>query len=187
MVQKRNNNLNLEILLVLIKQETHLREISRILKASHSTVLREINKLARENILDYKKQGKNNVYFIKNNLLAKQFIYKAERYKIIKLLEKYPKLTVIFDEVLKNINENLVIIFGSYAKFIAKENSDIDLYIGTDNRNLKEKLKGINSKINLKTGKFDLDSLLIKEIIKNHIILRGIEEFYEKIKFFEKT
>jgi hypothetical protein len=33
-------------------------------------------------------------------------------------------------------------------------------------------------------GKFDLNSPLAKEIINGHVILRGVEEFYEKIGTF---
>ena len=53
MVQNKNN-LELEIILVLIKNKSHLREIARILNESHSTILRKVNELLKENILDYK-------------------------------------------------------------------------------------------------------------------------------------
>ena len=41
------NNLELEIILVLLKNKTHLREIARILNESHSTILRKINEMCR--------------------------------------------------------------------------------------------------------------------------------------------
>ncbi len=34
---------------------------------------------------------------------------------------------------------------------------------------------------------FDTKSLMIKEIIKNHVILKGVEYFYEKTEFFEQA
>jgi len=46
-------------------------------------------------------------------------------------------------------------------------------------------VESIHSRIKVKFGDFDLSSNLIKEIIKNHVILKGVEEFYEKTKFFE--
>ena len=50
---------------------------------------------------------------------------------------------------------------------------------------MKESIETIHSKLKVKIEDFDLNSQLIKEIIKNHIVLRGVEEFYEKVKFFE--
>jgi len=50
---------------------------------------------------------------------------------------------------------------------------------------VKEEIASVHSKIKVKIGEFDLGSPLIKEIVKNHVILRGVEEFYEKIGFFD--
>lgn len=186
MVQSRNN-LELEIILLLIKSKAHLREIARTLKESHSTIFRKINRLVKENILDYKKEGKNKTFFIKNNLKAKNYIYSAEIYKSSKFIKKYPLLEIIFEDIKKTVPKGMIILFGSYAKDTSKKDSDIDIYVELSNPNLKYKIKELNQKINVKIGKFDNKSLLIKEIIKNHIIIRGVEEFYEKSKFFEET
>ena len=78
----------------------------------------------------------------------------------------------------------MAILFGSYAKGIAKKDSDIDIYIETENRKIKEELSIIDSKLSIKIGKFDTSSLLIREIVKNHVILKGIEEYYAKNKIF---
>ncbi|MEK6926532.1 MAG: nucleotidyltransferase domain-containing protein [Nanoarchaeota archaeon] len=186
MVQNRNN-LNLEIILALLRNKTHLREIARILNESHSTILRRINELVKENVLDYKKEGKNKVFFIKNNLKAKNYVYSAEIHKLNKILGKYPELSITFEDIKKNFPKGIIILFGSYAKGIPKHASDIDVYLETNDNNLKNKIKGINSKLSVKIGKFDSKSLLIKEIIKNHIIIRGLEDFYERIEFFKEA
>lgn len=184
MVQKRNN-LDFEIILLLIKGDNHVRGIAKNLEESHSTVLRRLNELVKENVIDYKLEGKNRVFFIKKNLQAKNYVFNAERYKQIKLLKKYPELSVIAEDILKECHENLIIIFGSYAKFTANKNSDIDVYVETKDRKEKYELESVHSRISVKIGTFDLNSPLIKEIIKDHVILKGVEEFYEKIKFFD--
>jgi len=186
MVQNKNN-LELEIILVLLKNKTHLREIARILDESHSTILRKIRELVKENVLDYKKEGKNNIFFIKNNLNAKNYVYSAEIHKLNILLKKHPKLSIIFEDIKKNFSKRMIILFGSYAKGIPKQDSDIDIYLETGDNNLKNKIKEINSKLNIKIGKFDTKSLLVKEIIKNHIIIRGLENFYERVEFFKEA
>lgn len=184
MVQKRNN-IELEAILVLLRGESHLRNIARAIEAPHSTVLRKLNNLAKENVLDYRKEGKNRVFTIKRNLQAKNYVLNAERYKLIKVLQRYPELNVIAEDVLNKIDEKIIILFGSYAKFSAKKSSDIDIYIDTNNRKIKEEVESINSRIRVKIGKFDMSSMLIREIVKNHVILKGAEDFYEKTKFFE--
>ena len=184
MVQKIDN-LHLDIILLLLKEKIHLREIARILGESHSTILRKLNKLIEENIIEGEIQGKNKIYSLRDNLKSESIIYMAENYKLIKLLTKYPKLSIILDEVQKTTNESLIILFGSFAKFLAKPSSDIDIFIETKNKKTKNIVKEINSKLSVKIGPFDKNSLLIKEIIKNHVLLKGVEKYYERIKIPE--
>jgi len=100
--------------------------------------------------------------------------------KLSILLRKHPELSVLFEEILKKTSEKLIILFGSYAKGLAKTDSDIDIYIETKNRNTKKVIEDIHSKINVKIGSFDVKSPLIREIIKDHVIIKGIEVFYDK-------
>lgn len=186
MVQNKNN-LELEIVLVLLKSKAHLREIARTLNESHSTILRKINELVKENVLDYKKEGKNKVFFIKNNLNAKNYVYSAEIHKLNILLKKHPELSIIFEDIKKNLSKGMIILFGSYAKGIPRKDSDIDIYLETNDTKIRDRVKETNSKLSIKIGKFDTKSLLIKEIIKNHIIIRGLEEFYERTDFFKEA
>ena len=104
-----------------------------------------------------------------------------ENYKLIKFFEKYPHLEPLFEDIIKKCGSKLIILFGSYAKGIPKQESDIDIYIETKEQNLKKKAEEIDSKLSIKIGKFNQDSLLIKEIIKNHVILNGVERFYEQL------
>jgi len=178
------DNLDYEIILLLLRDERHIRDISKALDASHSTVLRRLNDFVEENVLDFKTEGKNKVFYIKKNLEGRNYVYNAERYKLNKLIKIYPTLAVTIEDLLKKTDERLIILFGSYAKFSAKEDSDIDIYVETTGKKTKEALESVNSKIRVKTGDFNPESLLIKEIIKNHVIIRGVEDFYEKTKFF---
>ncbi|MBT4377003.1 ArsR family transcriptional regulator [archaeon] len=179
MVQKRDTKL--EVVLSLLSGDKYLREISRELKVSHTTLARKLEELFEEGIIDYSFQGKNKVFFLKKGIRIRNFVLNAERYKLGLVIENYPKLEIIFEEILKKCKENLIILFGSYSKFDASKFSDIDIYVNTNSKKVKDLLENINSKINIKGGSFDKNSLLIKEIIKNHIIIRGEEKFYEKV------
>ena len=93
----------------------------------------------------------------------------------------------ILEDIKKNFSKGMIILFGSYAKGIPKRDSDIDIYLETNDNNIKTRVKETNSKLSIKIGKFDTKFLLIKEIIKNHIIIRGLEDFYERVEFFEEA
>lgn len=179
MVQKRNN-LELDIVGLLLKADNHVRGIAKKLNESHSTILRKLNNLKKENVIDSRTEGKNKIFYLKKNLVPHTHILQAELHKLIKLLRHNPELSIIFEEILKKTDEKLIILFGSYAKGLAKKDSDIDIYIETKSRNVKKTIEEIHSKINVKIGTFDTKSPLIKEIIKDHVIIRGIEIFYDK-------
>ena len=179
MTQNRDNIQN-EIIISLLRAESHGRAIAERLNLPHASVQRALINLRKKNVIDFKQEGKNKVYFIKSTLIAKKQVYIAEHYRFTKLLERYPLLSPVIEDILKTANTNLIILFGSYAKFSAKKDSDIDIYIETENNKIKSRVESINSRINVKIGKFDKNSLLIKEIIKNHIIIKGIEEYYGK-------
>ena len=112
--------------------------------------------------------------------MSKKYVQQAENYKLLKIIQKYPELQIIIENILKTSSEKLIILFGSYAKEIAKENSDIDIYVETTKKEIKIAIENINSKINVKIGTFNKNSFLIKEIINNHAIIKGVEEFYDK-------
>jgi len=184
MVQKRYR-LDLEIINKLLKSENHIRGIAKELNESHTTILRKINNLLEWNIIDYKNIGRNKIFFLKKNLFSKNKIFEAEIYKLDILLEQYPKLQIIISEILNNCSDNIIVLFGSYAKGISKQESDIDIYIETRSRKTKEDIEKINPKLSIKIGEFNLESNLVKEIMKNHIILKGVDDFYERIGFLK--
>ena len=173
-----------EIILTLLNGENHIREIARKLKTNQTTVKRRLDELYKQNIVDYRIEGKNYVYFIKKSLEARSFAIMSESYSLILFLEKYPKLKGIIKKITEKENIDMAIIFGSYAKGIANESSDIDLYIGSENLDLKREIELIDSRFSVKIGRYDRENLLIKEIESNHIIIKGIEKFYEKNRFF---
>ncbi|MFA5333633.1 MAG: nucleotidyltransferase domain-containing protein [Candidatus Nanoarchaeia archaeon] len=177
-------NYEFEVLLALLKKEAHGRELSKQLKISLTKTQSILNELRNINVLDYKIEGKNHVYFIKKNLSSKSFILNAENYKLAKLLINNSFLEPLFHDIIEKSKCELIILFGSYAKGTSKENSDIDVYIETKDIKIKEKLQKLYDLISVKIGAFNPQDLLIKEIIKNHVIIKGGEKYYEKLGFF---
>ena len=83
----------------------------------------------------------------------------------------------------KNTKNNL----GYNSSFYYPKYGGINYLINRLQDKIKNKIKELNSKLSIKIGEFDLNSLLIKEIIKNHVIIRGVEDYYEKNKIFETS
>jgi len=178
-------NYTYEVLLLLLKGERHGRDLAKELNTSLTRIQSVLTELREGNVLDYKTRGKNHVYFIKKNLISRAIIINAENYKLIKILNKNPELEPIFQDIITKSKASLIILFGSYAKSNAKKESDVDIYIDTTNPKIKKEVQQVYDLVSLKIGKFNPEDLLIKEIIKNHVIIRGSEEFYDKIKLFE--
>src|SRR3989344_2868342 len=180
-------NYEFEIVNVLIRKRSHVRELAKTIGTNHATTLRKINSLYKKNVLDYKTEGKNDVYFIKKTLEAKSYIFMTERYKVLLIIGKYPSLRKIFENLQKDKRIKLAILFGSYAKESADKKSDIDIFVEGKNKQLKKDIEMIDTKLSVKIGKFERTNPLIKEIEKNYVIIKGVETFYERRNFFAEN
>jgi len=181
------NNNSLEILESFsgdYKKNIYGRDISKKLKMNQKTVSNILNKLEKENILKFSIEGKNKYYYLNNlNYKIKEIIKIIEINRKIKLIEKYKKFSELFNKLESRI-EGVLIIFGSYANFLTNEKSDLDILIIGKHQELKDLEELYNIKINIvkiDKNKFNKEDILIKEIIKNHIIFKGMEEFIELI------
>lgn len=180
----KQKDYNMEIVLSLLKGKFHLREIAKRIGTNPMMVTRKIKALTSENVVDFAVQGKNKVYSLKNTAEAKTYVFMAEKYALLVALHKYPELRGITDKINADSRIGMALLFGSYAKGIPRKDSDIDIYIETENPDIKKELHLSDSKLSIKMGKYNKDNLLIKEIEKNHIIIKGVERYYEKSKFF---
>jgi predicted nucleotidyltransferase len=157
--------------------DNHIRGIAKDLDTNQTLILRKIKELEDRNVVDFKFFGKNKVYSLKDTIEAKEEIMILEHYKLIEIINVYPRLRYIVEMIKKRDDVYVAVLFGSYAKMSANDRSDIDIYI--DN---KIDIEKIDSKISAKYGVFDKDSYLAKEIIKNHVIIKGVEKFYDVLE-----
>lgn len=160
------------------------REITRKLKMNQKTISNFLNKLEKDNILKFHKEGKNKYYFLnKFNSQIKEIIKMIEINRKIEFIERHEKLKDLLEKI-EDRSKGIVIIFGSFAKGTANKNSDLDVFIIGNISEIDDLEKIYNLKINIVKStkeKFNKQDLFIKEIIKNHIILKGVEEFVELI------
>ena len=154
-----------------------------------------VNELSE--IISKEKIGNTNL--IKLNLVPSHEIYSVENKRTKEFLEKNPKLNI----AKKYIEELgypflIVLVFGSYAKGTKTESSDIDICIISDS---KEKVKELRERLNLLSLRLEIHEFTTKEfvsmiektqsnvgheIVKNNIILYGIENYYSLISKWMK-
>ncbi len=155
----------------------YLREIAKLANIPLKTCQDVLVGLEKEKILKSKVEGKNKYFSLNlDNINVKFALAKAEIHKTELFLEKYSE----FKTFLKAIDTNsIMIVFGSFARFKADKNSDVDLFIIADK---EEKLPYhlLAHKIHLKNLKeesfrkaINEKEPLIKEIENNHIILNN--------------
>ena len=92
-------------------------------------------------------------------------------------------------EKLDDILKSTAILFGSYAKGIQKEDSDLDIFIvgKHDEDEIKEIGHKYGVEINIKSYPKELfekeinEDILLKEVAESHIIIKDTEEFVRRI------
>ena len=158
--------------------------VAKKLKMNQKTVSNILNNLEKKNIVKYNTEGKNKYYFLnKLNPEVKEIMKIVELGRKNKLFEKYLKLKNLFLELGKK-SDGILIIFGSYANFTSNEKSDLDVFSFGRIKDIEELEKKYNLKINIVKStkkKFNKSDTFISEVVKNHIILKGVEEFIDLI------
>ncbi len=172
------------------KNPKTIREISKKIKSDYRITHTATQRLLNKKILLSKIIGKSILCEL-NNLYYGVEIYEAENKRRVILL-KNKNIHQLYKEVLKKIDSGLFIflIFGSYARNQYSKSSDIDLMFISNDRKFEDKISNILSLLPIKTHilvfteeefirmKDSKKSNVIKEVIKNNIILYGIENYY---------
>lgn len=172
---------------LLVKGDLHPRGLAEKLGTNHTTVLRKLRELQDNNIVDCRTEGKNKIFFVKRSIEGKNAVLVAEIAKQSHIISRYPVLRGIFKFIQEMPEVHLALLYGSYAKGLATQGSDIDIFIETLNADVKKQLEGRHSALSVKIGAFDPSGPLIREIMKDHVIIRGMEEYFEKTGFFKTT
>jgi predicted nucleotidyltransferase len=192
MVEKLTANL-FEILLLYrpdYSSSLHVRAMAKLMGTSHVALLPCLKRLESLKVLRFEKVGRNKQYTLnRDNLLTKYYLVTAEELVAIDYLEK----TFLIKKLAEHLNSidllTPIILFGSYAKGYETEESDIDLFsIGklTEDqlKHIKKFEATFGKHINIKTATTEsfntglrTGDILIKEVIRNHVILRNADPF----------
>ena len=116
-------------------REYYIREVQKLLKISPRTAQLILEDLENKGIIESRVKGKIKSYKLKINELSKRYLTFAEQYKSIAFMEK----NLLVKEVIEKISpfiEGIGIVFGSYAKGISNKESDLDIFVAGDYREL---------------------------------------------------
>ena len=170
------------------KKSLHLREISREAQIDVKAIQLQLQKLEKINVLSSIIRGRNKDYSLNlNNVTTKYYLIMAEIFASIIHLKKNFMIKKIVEEIENKIHDPLI-LFGSFAKGTYTKESDVDIFmIGDKKINtglIIEATSMVGRKISVKSTSREqfLEGLrnndpLIKEIVSNHIVLKGADQF----------
>jgi len=165
-------------------REYYIREVERSLKLSPRTAQLILEDLEDKGVIESKTKGKIKAYKLNPTEVAKRYLVFAEQYKAISFLEKRPLIKEIIEKITPHIN-GIGVIFGSYAKGLEKEGSDLDIFVAGDHTpdELKKVSRNLGIEISVKCyplktfGKNLTKDILLREVLKNHVVFVNAEQF----------
>ncbi len=166
-----------------------MHELSKLLKIPYASFYRTIQKMKELLVIEITGRAKT----IKLNLelkIIKSYLAITSEMEKKEYLQKQPIIKKITNEIETN---DLVVLFGSYAKNIHTEKSDIDLLIinnkGDRSISFSKYEMLFKKKINaifVTKKEFQLmlkekEENVGKQVLKNHIVLKNPEKFWEVV------
>jgi len=169
-------------------REYYVREVEKLLKISPRTSQLILEDLEDKGVVESKTKGKIKIFKLNPSEFTKRYLIFVEQYKAIAFLEKKLLIKEIIEKISPHV-KGVGIIFGSYVKGLEKENSDLDIFIigNYDNDEIKKVSKNLGIEISikcysLKTFEKNLTKdILLKEVLKNHVVFLSAEKFIEGI------
>lgn len=166
---KNNAYRILEIFIEFPNEDFSVRGIARKLKLNHATVLKYVNDLLKLGLINKKEETLYPTYYANTeNLKYKK--YKQERI-IFKINE-----SGLINFIQKQTLASSIILFGSCAKGVFTEKSDIDIFVESEEQRLDiQKYERIlNKKVNLLfESKINNLSKELRNNLINGIVLYG--------------
>ena len=201
MVYKQLEKTDYEVLIFLIEnlnKEYSIKEISQSLKKPYVKIHSSINRLLKQKIIKEEIKGRSRYCSIDyiNNLDVVCFINSQ---KASNFLAKNKKISIVVEDIIKNIkfSNYSIVLFGSYAKGKADKHSDLDIAIITSEKGKEESDRVMNfvkrlSSLKIHSLEFTYENFIEmlkskensvgKEMLKNHIIFKGCEQFYDCLR-----
>ena len=107
----------------------HLREVARRLKISPNSVRKYIAELKKKRIVEIKQEA--NMILFRANM-------ESETYRHEKLIHNLKSIydSSILDLLYRYYNPKAIVLFGSYSRGEQKDNSDVDIAVDINDKNM---------------------------------------------------
>lgn len=154
-----------------------LREISRLAKIAPTSVKKYLEEFQKKDIIRKSIKKNYTFYMYKANRENEEFIFLKKVSTLIEL-----NYSGLIEYLWENLSPEAIILYGSYVRGEAIDDSDIDLFIiGNEKKlELKKYEKLIGKKIHLMFKKrFNLLNKELKNNLINGIILKGYLEAFK--------
>ena len=169
-------------------REYYIREVEKLLKISPRTSQLILEDLEDKGVIESKTKGKIRTFKLNPSEFTKKYLVFVEQYKTIAFLAKKLLIKEIIEKITPHI-KGIGIIFGSYVKRLEKEGSDLDIFVaGNYNKDeIKKVSKNLGIEVSvkcypIKTFEKNLTKdILLKEVLKNHIVFVNIEQFIQAV------
>jgi len=173
-----------------------IKKAAESLNMNYRIAYTGITGLEKEQLIRMTKLGNSNQcvfnYHFDEKIVAVENVRKKELFKNSDIKLIYKRIKEIKNPFY------ILLVFGSYANKSQSRHSDIDLCLITDNKNIKEKVNQIISitpidihLVDFSSEEFidmlsNIEPNVGHEIVKNNIILSGIENFYELVNYVKQ-
>jgi len=143
-----SSKIQIKIVKFLLTHEAAMseREIASILKVSHMTINRTLQKLAKVNFVNFATIGRAHLWKINR----KSYAFKVLSTLIYEMPSTKDPLKDLKRVILKNLPRTLIkkaVLFGSVAKGEEKPNSDIDIFILVETSKDKKEIENSIEKL----------------------------------------
>ncbi|MBI2103046.1 nucleotidyltransferase domain-containing protein [Candidatus Woesearchaeota archaeon] len=172
-------------------REYYIREVEKLLKISPRTAQLILEDLEKKGIIESKVKGKIKSYKLNINEVSNRYLTLVEQYKSIAFMEKHLLVKEVITKISQVIN-GIGIIFGSYAKGIAHEESDLDILVvgDYDKEEIKRVSRNLGIEISVKCYPLKIfeknlnRDIFLKEVLKNHIVFKNTELFIQTVRAY---
>lgn len=174
----------LKLLLEKKEERFTIKKIAETLKINYRIAYEQTIELEKEGLLKITKAGNAKICEFSNTFNQK--VFEAE-YARKKDLFKNKDFLIIHNRLAELKFPFIALLFGSHAKGTANRHSDIDIAaIGGDEKEIEATILLLPDKIHLTMLTYEnfihmaksKEFTVVSEILKNNVILIGIEEYY---------
>lgn len=176
------------------REKKNISQIADALGEHYSYVHRKVKELGDKDVLKIQRTG--NTLLCEpdfDNDRTRALLHMNEVKRRDGFYSRNKKLALALKDFVENVKNkaNFVVLFGSYAKGNAGEESDIDLYLLTEeDLDISQTVKEIRNKYGKEISavqstpegwRKDRKKPIGSEIIKNRVILYGFEDFIREV------